>query len=200
MNNIYFIADTHYGHKNIVKGVSDWEDKSSCRNFNTIEEMNQAIVKKINQVVKEDDILYHLGDWSFGGKENIWNFRKQINCKTIHLILGNHDEHIRNKSIVEDHFLKIDNSLVDYLTSDKLFTSVQDYLELPNPFNKKSKKKLVLCHYPIEEWNGIHKGWIHLHGHSHGTAEVKENRLDVYLDNNLKIWSLEEIYNKFKSK
>ncbi len=45
-------------------------------------------------MVKPNDIIYHLGDWSFGGHENIKIFRNRIKCKNIHLILGNHDHHI----------------------------------------------------------------------------------------------------------
>ena len=77
---IWFISDTHFGHKNICYGVSEWENKiTNTRPFNSLEEMNWAIVNSINNYVKEDDILYHLGDWSFGGIENIWNFRKRCN-------------------------------------------------------------------------------------------------------------------------
>jgi calcineurin-like phosphoesterase family protein len=94
---IWFTSDTHYNHKNICKGVTEWSDADiSCRDFQTIEEMNDAIVNSINKYVMENDILYHLGDWSFGGINSIWEFRKQIKCKNIHLILGNHDEHIFN--------------------------------------------------------------------------------------------------------
>ena len=96
LSKVWIISDTHYGHKNIVKGTSDWTDKSRCRNFLNILDMNRFLVKEINSKVKEDDILIHLGDWSFGGIENIWDFRKMIICKTIHLVYGNHDEHIKN--------------------------------------------------------------------------------------------------------
>ena len=74
---IYFCSDLHFGHTNICKGTTKWSDKKKCRNFNTIEEMNNAIVKSINSVVGKNDTLYHIGDWSFGGYENIWNLRKQ---------------------------------------------------------------------------------------------------------------------------
>src|SRR5688500_13363848 len=99
MSSIYFTSDTHYGHKNIAseKG-SQW--KSGWRMYNSVDEMNQELVKSINTVVKADDILYHLGDWSFGGIENIWKFRKQVNCQNIHLILGNHDHHIESNKIL----------------------------------------------------------------------------------------------------
>lgn len=88
----YFFSDAHFSHLNICRGTSAWDNKeTNCRNFNTIEEMNSTIIKSINSRVGKDDILYHLGDWSFGGWENIWNARKQIVCENIMNVNGNHD-------------------------------------------------------------------------------------------------------------
>ena len=76
--NIWFTSDTHYWHKNITYGVSVWPDKeNNCRKFNTTQEMSSHIVDQINKYVGQDDVLFHLGDWSFGGIQNIWNFRRQ---------------------------------------------------------------------------------------------------------------------------
>ena len=89
MKNIWFTSDTHFGHKNIVRGTSEWDltgNHQSTRDFDTMEEHNYALVKAINATVKSEDILYHLGDWSFGGHENIKKFRDQLNCQEIHLI------------------------------------------------------------------------------------------------------------------
>lgn len=97
--NIYFTSDTHYHHRNIVRGISEWEkfEKGSShqntRDFNTLEEHDEALIKSINSLVKYDDILYHLGDWSFGGHEQIKKFRDRLECKEIHLIFGNHDQY-----------------------------------------------------------------------------------------------------------
>ena len=74
---IWFTSDTHYAHKNICRGVSEWTAADKTRDFETLNEMNLQIVKSINDHIGQDDVLYHLGDWSFGGIENIWNFRKQ---------------------------------------------------------------------------------------------------------------------------
>lgn len=198
------MSDTHFGHRNIVQGVSSWDDKSGCRKFKTIDEMNQNIVKLINTTVKEDDILYHLGDWSFGGSDNIWNFRKQINCKNIHLILGNHDEIIEkdlrlNNVYIEQGYKQLyDKSMIltphdrMYFASSKdLFTSIRHYVEIPHPFKK--KEKIVLMHYPIEEWNGKHKGWIHLHGHSHEALPLISGTNRINISNTLKIFSMDDI-------
>ena len=84
MKNIWFTSDTHYGHKNIVRGTTSWEKNEGgqkTRDFDTLEEHNAALVKSINSVVKQDDELWHLGDWSFGGHANIKVFRDQLHCK-----------------------------------------------------------------------------------------------------------------------
>lgn len=179
MTNIWFTSDTHYSHKNIIKGISSWSDKSTCRNFLTLEEHNKTLVDNINQVVKEDDILYHLGDWSFGGIEQIWDFRKQINCKTIHLILGNHDEHIENNKEIKiyNDGIKINPKLLeihiqyacpDYtcIVLQNLFASVSHYKEI-----KINKNRFILSHWPMRVWNKAHHGSIMLHGHCHGNLD-----------------------------
>lgn len=53
----YFISDYHFFHKNIIK----YEN----RPFQTVNEMNEEIIKRHNERVKEDDIVYFLGDWGF---------------------------------------------------------------------------------------------------------------------------------------
>jgi calcineurin-like phosphoesterase family protein len=167
MKNIWFTSDTHYSHSNIAgPSVSRWQ--RGYRDFNSVWEMNQALVDGINRYVKEDDILYHLGDWSFGGIHNIKLFRDSIVCQNIHLILGNHDQHIEDKEVKfhDDSFIPTG-----------LFSSVQDVLHL-----EVGKTKLFLSHYSHRVWNGSHKGVIHLYGHSHGSIPDFGRSMDVGVD------------------
>lgn len=177
--NIFFTSDTHYSHHNICSSTTSWTDKSNCRNFSSLEEMNQTIVNNLNEKVSENDILFHLGDWSFGGIDKIKEFRDQINCKNIYLILGNHDHHIeKNKNNLKS-----------------LFLDVFQYLELEILHEKNSK--FVLMHYPIVSWNKMNEGVIHIHGHTHLPNHLRLSGgkiIDVGLDgNNLYPISLEEI-------
>src|SRR3990167_11008230 len=102
MSQIWFTSDSHGYHKNICSGSTSWDltDKSgmTCRDFKNEYEMTNHIIKQINKCVKEDDVLYHCGDFTFGGKDKIHLFRSQLICKTIHLCYGNHDEHIRKNT------------------------------------------------------------------------------------------------------
>lgn len=170
--NVFITSDTHFGHKNIVRGVTNWRTQDgevpvgSTRDFETIEQMNNRLVNAINNVVGQDDTLIMLGDVSFGGFENIGIFLDRLICKNIHLILGNHDTHIENnRENIQSRFL-----------------SVQHYLEV-----NINDKNFVLCHYPLQSWNGLNKGVIHLHGHSHLGYNKKfgnGKRMDVGVDGN----------------
>lgn len=79
---VFVIADTHFGHENIIKYCN--------RPFNSIEEMNSTIIKNWNETVSNRDVVIHLGDVGLGSKQYISNIIKQLNGKKI-LIMGNHD-------------------------------------------------------------------------------------------------------------
>jgi calcineurin-like phosphoesterase family protein len=196
--NVYFSADFHYNHSALVRGTSKWEDKAPCRNFDTLEEHDYTLVKNINDLVKEDDILISLGDWNFGDYKsgsNITNarkFREQLNVKTIIHCLGNHDVHVRQNK---------DNS-------QELFSWVGDYLELEIIENTKEqgvkphKQKIVCSHYPISSWNHQRHGSFMLFGHTHSSYKgAKGKSMDVGIDCHLEFrpfsyWEVKEIMNK----
>lgn len=195
---IWFVSDTHYWHKNITYGESVWPEKEkNCRRFDTTQEMSRHIVKQINTYVKEDDILFFLGDWCFGGINNIWNFRKQLRCKNIHFVYGNHDHHIINDKILPNCFTDSDDNCQDEplttykdwrdelfrATAKQLFSSTQNYLEV-----QIDGVLVVMFHYPIEEWNDRHKSSYHLFGHVHGRIPHGNGRLDVGIDNAYKLF------------
>jgi hypothetical protein len=63
--------------------------------FRSVEEMDQTILDRINAFVKANDILYFLGDFCIGSKAKALEHRKQIRCKKIFAVPGNHDKQIR---------------------------------------------------------------------------------------------------------
>jgi calcineurin-like phosphoesterase family protein len=165
----FFTSDTHYGHANIIK--------YSSRPFSSVEEMNDALVKKINDKVGVDDCLWHLGDFAMGGSQNVKEFRDRINCRNINLILGNHDN-------------------IKVVTQGNLFNNIYDFHE-----TKVEGRRIVLCHYALKVWNKSHHGSYHLYGHSHGTLPDDPNSLsfDIGVDcHNLEPLSISEI-NKIMS-
>ena len=159
--NIFFTADTHYHHPNIVgPSVSQW--KKGFRNFDSIEQMDNTLVANINELISENDILFHLGDFAWGERNVEW-FRKRINCKNIYLILGNHDKEIRKKEKLQSLFTKV----FDFGTE----------IEINNT-------RFILCHYAMKVWNQWAHGSIHLYGHSHGNLPSNGRSKDIGIDTN----------------
>jgi calcineurin-like phosphoesterase family protein len=172
---LWFTSDTHYNHANICSSTTKWTDPVTIREFKTLEHMNAHIAGNINEVVGQDDILIHLGDWSFGGFESIEHFRNQIVCKNVHIITGNHDHHIENNRG----------------DCQKLFSSVSKYVELNVKWNVgtplQDEQNFVLMHFPIASWNNMARGAIHLHGHVHFNPNMRMQvgkMMDVGVDGN----------------
>lgn len=188
MSQIYFTSDTHYGHANIAgKNTSKWTG-GGYRHYKSVKEMNEDLVRNINKYVGQEDHLYHLGDWSFGGADNIWSFRKQLVCDNIHLILGNHDHHIEENKMLdipeEDRemcFLRF--GTYAGMQARDLFSSVGHYKEI-----LVGKTPFILSHYGHRVWHGSHKGWIHLYGHSHDSLPPYGKSMDVGIDTAIRMF------------
>lgn len=78
----YFIADTHFGHSNIILYCG--------RPFKNAAEMDAAIIRNWNRVVTMEDTVYHLGDFAFANKDCVVEYFNALNGRII-LIMGNHD-------------------------------------------------------------------------------------------------------------
>lgn len=79
---IWFTADFHFGHNNII---------SYCnRPFKTTTEMNNILIKNYNKIVGKNDIVYILGDLSFLNTPSTTEIVKHLNGFKF-LIKGNHD-------------------------------------------------------------------------------------------------------------
>jgi len=172
---LWYTSDTHYAHANICSATTKWADPVTCREFKSLEHMNAHLVGNINEVVGQDDILFHLGDWSFGGFEQIQEFRDRIVCKNVHIITGNHDHHIENNK--------------EGIQS--LFSSVNKYLNLVVKYNigtpLMDEARFALMHFPIASWDNMARGAIHLHGHVHLPFDKRIGRgkmMDVGVDGN----------------
>lgn len=79
---IFFTSDTHFGHSKIIDYCK--------RPFSSIEEHDKALIQNWNNVVEQDDTVFHLGDFAYGNSQFISNIIKQLNGNII-LIKGNHD-------------------------------------------------------------------------------------------------------------
>lgn len=94
MPNEFFIGDTHFGHKNIIKF------ESKLRPFATIEEHNEYIVSQWNKTIKKGDLVWHLGDLLFGKTTFNHELIDRLNGRK-RLIMGNHDD-FSNQYLVKE--------------------------------------------------------------------------------------------------
>lgn len=149
MDNVFITSDTHFSHENIIKYCN--------RPFSTVEEMNEEMIRRWNETVRKDDIVWHLGDFCFGKKENIAKILPRLNGR-INLILGNHDHH--KKDYYRFPYTKIDEHgqvVTDY--SRRGFCDVYDRPILINNF-------YFLSHAPVQ-WIRDDLPFANIYGHVH---------------------------------
>lgn len=153
MSKIFFTSDPHYGHANILKFCPN------TRKYASVEEMNRALIARWQEQVTEEDTVYILGDVFFTKLDEALSIMQQLPGHK-HLILGNHDKVLRNNP----ELLACFESVSEYktITIDKIH--------------------VVLFHFPVAEWDKMHYGSYHLHGHTHGNYVHAGRALDVGVD------------------
>ena len=150
----FFTSDTHYGHDNVRR--------YSNRPYVSCEEMNEALITNHNAVVRPQDTVWFLGDFSFQKAPELLATLKRLNGHK-QLILGNHDKILRSKPVA---FL-----------GRGLFESIDSYRRIDV-----EKQTIVLFHYGMRVWDKAHHGSWHLYGHSHGTLPPHNCSVDVGVD------------------
>ena len=136
---IRYIADEHFFHKNIVRYDN--------RPWQSVDEMNEAMLQLWNKTVRQDDTVYLLGDVVWSNKYEVWKeiFQKLNGAKFI--VKGNHDKtEILNR-------LKADGYIWEWSHQE----IVQD-----------NGRYVVLNHSPMPFFvNMHHDNTYHLYGHVH---------------------------------
>jgi calcineurin-like phosphoesterase family protein len=165
---VFFTSDTHWGHGNIIKFCD--------RPFKDVEEMNYKLIENWNKKVPQDGLVFHLGDFAWGGSDMWKNIRQQLNGEII-LIKGNHDQK-NMSSTAEQTLFK--------------YSAWQMLIEVEG-------RKILLNHFPFLCYAGVYrdpKGLVYsLFGHVHsGPGKKGEDiprlihtfptQYDVGVDNN----------------
>jgi calcineurin-like phosphoesterase family protein len=148
---IWFTADEHYGHKNIIAYCK--------RPFKDVSEMDGAIIAKHNEVVKDDDEVWHIGDFTLGDSMAYTNYARRLKGKLHHYIFGSHDKWMESVLGGKDK--------VPYLRELNI-----------------EGIHITLCHYAMRRWPRSHHGSWQLYGHSHGELPPEGRQYDVGVDNN----------------
>ena len=127
------------------------------RPFDSVAVMDEAMRRNWNAVVGDADQVWHLGDFAVGPKPDRVELLLAGLSGTKHLVTGNNDPG-STRSLAGWH-------------------SVQPYAEL-----LLDGVGLVLCHYAFRSWHNMHRGWLNLHGHSHGKLTPLVRQHDVGVD------------------
>ena len=146
----YYIADPHFFHGAL-------NTKMDRRGFESVEAMNDYMLRQWNRKVRKNDEVVILGDLSWGKAEETNELLERLNGR-LYLIQGNHDRFLKNKDYNAGRFVWI-----------KPYEELQD-----------NKRKVILCHYPIMCYNGQYRvdengnpKVYMLYGHVHDTQDQR---------------------------
>lgn len=158
----YFTSDQHFGHINVIEYCN--------RPFQSLEQMHAGLIKNWNQTVREEDVVYVLGDFSFLNITLTTEILRDLKGHKI-LIWGNHDDRKRNRLMKAGFSAVLEQGVV-----------------------RLSKEVTVkLCHFPFapsrfeQWWKGFDARYMHkrpvaekgmwlLHGHVHNIWKIKPKK------------------------
>ena len=174
---VFVTADLHFGHENIL-GHQD------NREFSDITEMNDHIVREWNGKVSDKDKVYVVGDFSFRmDLDDLAYYMGQLNGE-IHLVKGNHDHDFWKAYEILKARRHQEKGTKH---PDQIIIHRDRIVDL-----KHGGYKYVMCHYPMETWDGSARNssgykvngrrTFMLHGHNHGKGTLVKDRIDVGWD------------------
>jgi calcineurin-like phosphoesterase family protein len=149
---IWVISDTHFRHINILKFTDSQSGELVRPGFADVDEMDEHMIERWNSVVKQGDIVYHLGDVLLGDKEWFKKNWPRLNGSK-RLIVGNHDD-------------------IKFLAGGGFFAKVGMWRMFP-------EFGLMFSHVPLHEssllryvdktaeWPEGHETLLNVHGHIH---------------------------------
>lgn len=172
----YFISDLHFFHKLVHR---------KYRNHNaTIDDMNSEIVYQWNKQVKQRDVVYILGDVTFGKFDETQGLVRRLNGQKV-LIRGNHDERFSSKDWIEMGFHDVRDTLQIKLGDTKVILSHYPYSSV---FKFMWYKYILRS--PESNYYKFYlpfKGYWMIHGHHHSGPTYKPAQINVAWDINKKL-------------
>jgi calcineurin-like phosphoesterase family protein len=187
MTKIYFTADTHFFHANIIKHCPERPYQGTGEG----KKQDEWLIDLWNSAIEKKDTVYIVGDFAFGNKILVTKLLGKLHGQK-HLISGNHDAS--------------SSKLPNYFESMQQIKDL-NFKASVYPFLKKDFD-LALCHYPLVSWNRKSYGACMVHGHCHGRIDeyntrTGDLRVDVGIDGQLArecggIIPLERLYEYFR--
>lgn len=122
--------------------------KFDSRPFESVEKMNENFITNWNAKVTDEDDIWVLGDFCYRSEKDPSFYLKQLKGKK-HLIIGNHDKVTVNSG-----------SALNYFDSVERLQHIKD-----------REYNVILCHFPLADWNAKHRGSYHVYGHIHNNKD-----------------------------
>lgn len=165
----YITSDFHFSHKNIVGFTNRGKET-------TVEDHDDWLVEVWNRDVKNEDKVFHLGDFSFSTNYDKIALQVSKLKGQKFFLKGNHDR--------AEFMLR--------LKEDRLIQEYYEYKEI-----KLLGNTAVLFHFPIASWHKQNYGSLMLHGHSHGGfTGTKGKRLDVGIDSSYNLYGAHRLFSE----
>ena len=168
MPKTFLTADSHFGHANCIKYCD--------RPFANVNEMDNELIRRWNEVVAPDDTVYHLGDFTLGNSEDAEHYFSRLNGVIRVLSYPWHHDYrwlpanqygSSNYASASDHWVILEPPIV--------------VLQLLRKINK-HHQTITLCHFAMTVWPQSHYGSLHAFGHSHGRYKPNNRSIDVGVD------------------
>jgi len=143
----YITSDLHFGHTNIMKFCP-----KTRGHYKDVAHMHSEMIRMWNETVNPEDTVYILGDVAFLPADQAVAILKSLNGSLI-LIEGNHDR----KALKDAAFRRCFKEIHKYY--DTVYNGI----------------RIIMFHYPILEWDQMHRGAVHFYGHKHGNLSGLEH-------------------------
>ena len=154
MSTVWFSADLHFGHSNIIKycdrpflseeerAKAAVDPRGRCKvSAESVRQHDDALLDAINSLVMPDDQFWILGDFCLGKHKDAKKYVDRIKCKNLNFVWGNHD----------------------HPSIGPLFQKT-----MQQGLIKVKGQSIALNHYPLRSWDKRFHGSWSLYGHVHG--------------------------------
>lgn len=190
MTKRYFSGDWHLGHENMTRAGKDL-----CgRPFDTVDEMNTAIISLANDTCEASSELYIVGDIAMGKLAESLPLLSQVRCK-LFLIPGNHDRFSYAYQRKSNRRARVSEEATRYAQYGSLYLEEEGRRsEFPSPIDTGKGRPIIMSHYPYTgdshgedrhaDMRPIDRGNPLIHGHVHTEWKFNGRMFNVGVDVN----------------
>lgn len=164
--NVYFTSDLWLGRENILKIAN--------RPYESLEEMENDIIEKWNSIIKDDDTVYVLNNFAV----DPYTAARALKDLNGNIILMNPNSALTYAFTGDGNKDNID--LDELISSDgKIVCTSQTIIE-------DASNDVVICYWPMSEWNGKESGTLHIYGYSYPIMKGKKgNMTDIAVEDEI---------------